>query len=454
MHAAWIAIALWLGAAAPVMAADTVTWNRQSGRVDADIAAWPLPRVLQVIRSRTGWQIYVEPDTEHTVTARFEGLKPADALRRLLGDVNFALLPQTDGPPKLFVYRHSVDAATQLVRTSEEGRSKPIENELLVILKPGIGGLPKHLEGRVVARLDAIGAYRLRFADGAAARKARAELEKDGDVASMETNLEIAPPAILEPLSMSSPPPFGLQPDVSPSADRVLVGLIDTAVQGDATFLKNFLQPGVALLGDYQPPADQITHGTAMAETILDGIARALQERGDGSGKVPVSILPVDVYGGAETTNTFDVARGLYEAITRHANIVNMSLAGDHQSPLLERIIGIATDHGVIVLAAAGNTPGTTPTYPAAELAVIAVTAADAQGNVAPWANHGAFVDAIAPGMNVVYLGDGAWLGSGTSFSTSWVTGWAAGFMASAGQSRSATRQQTLMRWGLDTGRR
>src|SRR5207249_4191221 len=151
-------------------------------RVEADIESWPLPRVLEGITSATGWHVYLEPGAEHTVTARFRGLKPADALRRLLGDLNFALLPQTDGPPRLFVYRHSPDAATELVRRDEAGKSKPIDNELLVILKPasrdGIDRLRRRLHARVVGRLDHLDAYRLRFEDEAAARKARAELER------------------------------------------------------------------------------------------------------------------------------------------------------------------------------------------------------------------------------------------------------------------------------------
>src|SRR5262249_30984270 len=133
-----------------------------------------------------------------------------------------------------------------------------------------------------------------------------------------------------------------------------------------------------------------------------------------------------------------------------HANVVNLSLAGDENSPLLQRVVGIATDRGVLVLAAAGNMPGTAPTYPAADPGVIAVTASDPKsGGVAPWADSGSFVDAIAPGVNVVYLKDAAWLGTGTSFSTSWVTGWAAGFMASASRSPATARQQTLLRWAL-----
>src|SRR5262249_29107028 len=154
--------------------------------------------------------------------------------------------------------------------------------------------------------------------------------------------------------AMSSPASFALTPDMSPSADKVIIGLVDTAIQGDPTF-KNFLQPTVSLAGDYTPSASQITHGTAMAETILDGIQRALAESGDGSRPVPVSILPIDVYGSAETTTTFDVARGMYEAMTQHANIINLSLGGDQASPLLQQLVAMAADRGVLVFAAAGN---------------------------------------------------------------------------------------------------
>lgn len=443
-----VALAIFLGGATPSQTADTFAWNASERRVAADIDAWPLSRVLQRIAAATGWEVWVEPDTAHAVTAHFDRLEPAAALRRLLGDLNFALLPQVEGRPKLFVYRHSVEAATQLVRTPVDRKTKPIDDELLVVTTVPIDALAKRLGARVAGRLDAVGAYRLRFDDEAAARKARAALEHDGDATSVEGNLAIAPPGVLEPLAMSSPSPMRLEPDISPATDKVVVGLIDTAVQASGSAIAPFLQPGVALAGD-TPPFDGITHGTAMAETILDGIARALADRGDGSRKVPVSIVPIDVYGGAEMTNSFDVARGLWEALDRHANVINLSLAGDHESALMQRIINLATDRGVLVFAAAGNTPGTVPTYPAADPSAIAVTAADAQGNVAPWANRGAFVDAIAPGANVVHFQDRAWFGIGTSFSTSWVSGWAAGFMSSARLPFAATRERTLLRWGM-----
>src|ERR1051326_4166644 len=90
----WMALALSLGASAPARAADALVWRAAESRVDAQVEAWPLERVLQTITAATGWQVYVEPGTEHAVTARFTDLKPADALLRLLGELNFALLPR------------------------------------------------------------------------------------------------------------------------------------------------------------------------------------------------------------------------------------------------------------------------------------------------------------------------------------------------------------------------
>ena len=104
---------------------------------------------------------------------------------------------------------------------------------------------------------------------------------------------------------------------------------------------------------------------------------------------------------------------------------------------------------GVLFFAAAGNSPVTAPTFPAADPGVIAVTAGDAQGNLATYANRGSFVQAIAPGLNVVHFQNQAWFGTGTSFSTAWVGGWAAGAMVNSGQNASQIQNQTLARWGI-----
>jgi hypothetical protein len=456
------AVVLVLLSAVPGAATDGLVWRAAERRVDADVRAWPLPRVLDAIAAATGWEVFVEPGVEYAVTARFEGLKPADALLRLFGDLSFALIPRPAGPAaaptRLLVYRRAPGDATERVevaRRARAGRAIPIPDELVVSLKRSaktdVDALAKRIGGTVVARLDGARAYRLRFDGEDAARRARGTLGREGDVEAIEANFSIAPPATLEPLPPIGPVrPAVLTPDIAPATDQVLVGLVDEAVQANAMSLEGFLRPGVALAGDWQPPADRITHGTAMAETILEGVAQALRDGGDGRTGVPLAILPIDVYGDAERTTTFDVARGLAEALARHVNVVNLSLSSDTDSPLVRSLIRDAARNGVLVFGAAGNEPVDTPTYPAAYPATIAVTASDGDGAIAPWANRGPFVDAMAPGTNVFQFADRPWLGTGTSVSTGWVSGWAAGYMMSRPRPSSAeVKGATLQRWGL-----
>ena len=454
MCLAWV---FCLRSVLPMNAADSLVWRAEKNQVDAEIESWPLSEVLESISSATGWQIYLEPDTEYTVTTRFHNLKPADALRRLLGELNFALLPQTNAPARLFIYRNSVHEATQLIRVAKKSRpeaaGKAIPNELIVRLKPGakesIDALAKRLGAKIAGRLDGLNAYRLQFDDAAAAQNARAELGNDGDVDSIENNFTIATPGNLQPLAASSSLPPSLKPDVSPSSDKIILAMIDTAVQRQGSVAKDFLLPPISLYDDYQPPSDKITHGDGIAETMLNGLAQAARDCGDNDGTVPVSFLNIDVFGPNENTSTFNIAQGIYAALNKHANIVNMSLGGDGDSPLVRSLIQDGTSHGVVFVASAGNTPVTTPTYPAADPGVIAVTAGDPRGNIASYANRGSFVQAMAPGVNVLHYGGQAWLGTGTSFSSARVSGWAAGNMAGCGSTASQIPALTLRRWAM-----
>lgn len=98
------------------LAADTLVWHTNAALVSADIRAEKLPWLLEKLTSSTGWQVYVEPEVSHTVSAKFKNLAPGEALRLLLGDLNFALIPEHNASPKLFVFRTSMGKATQRVQ--------------------------------------------------------------------------------------------------------------------------------------------------------------------------------------------------------------------------------------------------------------------------------------------------------------------------------------------------
>jgi hypothetical protein len=216
-------------------------------------------------------------------------------------------------------------------------------------------------------------------------------------------------------------PPLQLKVRAPSGEGRAIVGLIDTAVQKLDGGLNDFLLPAIRVAGDPQLPADAPSHGTAMAETLLRGLQTAA------GGSSAAQVLPVDVYGPNAMTTTFDVATGVYKAVNGGATILNLSLGSDGDSPFLHDLLRSASAQGALIFAAAGNVPTTAPTYPAAYSEVIAVTAGDRQGQIASYANRGAFVDLVAPGASIIYFNGQPYYVSGTSAATAFVSGLAAG---------------------------
>jgi hypothetical protein len=410
--------------------ADTFNWNTNQNRVTADVQSGNLSPVLGKIIGATGWQIYIEPGTTHTVSAKFKNVPPGEALRLLLGDLNFALVPETNHPSKLFVFRTFRQNATELVRApkAEGTRGKVIPNELIVSLKPGasIDALAKLLGAKVLGRLPGRNTYRLQFDDADATDAARTQLTENPDVVSVDNNYSIDRPQLASEGLPQAPGPPHLQLTPPPNNGRVIVGLIDTAVQPLGNGLDDFLLKPLSVAGDPQNNPNQPTHGTSMAETILRSLEQATK------GSTSVQILPVDVYGPNATTTTFDVAAGIAQAINGGANVINLSLGSEGDSPYLRDLIKDAIQKNIAFFAAAGNQPVTTPFYPAAysDIGVNAVTATS-QGQIAPYANRGPFVTEAAPGTSLFYFNGQSWVAVGTSSAAATATGMAAGYMDS-----------------------
>lgn len=81
--------------------------------------------------------------------------------------------------------------------------------------------------------------------------------------------------------------------------------------------------------------------------------------------------------------------------------IVNFSFGGTGRSVLFERLIGGHRRRGVVFVAAAGNEGSCVEQYPAALDSVIGVAGLGPDGP-APWSNYGNWVDACAPGTDIV----------------------------------------------------
>ena len=408
-------------------ASDTLSWNTNQNGVSADIKSMDLRELLEQVAAASGWQVYLEPGTARDVSAKFKSLPPGEALRLLLRDLNFALVPRTNAGPRLYVFRTSQANATQRIRPSAAKASdrsrKAIPNELIVRLKPGakIDDIARSLGAKVIGRVDGLNTYLLEFTDEAAAQAARQSLLNNPDVAAIDSNFPIEPPPAPQLLAGGAGPDWNLKPKDNTGPCQIVVGLIDTSVSPPGNGMDSFLLPSISVAGDSQTAPGGLTHGTAMAQTILQGIQAST------GGKTSVKILPVNVYGANSSTTTFDVGQGIYQAINAGADVINLSLGGSGDSAFLHSLITSATKQGVVFFGAAGNEPVTTPTYPAAYPEVIAVTASDPNGQIAPYANRGSFVSMMEPGTSLVSYQGQSYLVSGTSSATASASGFAAG---------------------------
>lgn len=443
--------------ATPIALPIVLRWNADSSRLTASIRKVGLSRVLGRLARTTGWKIRVEPATYRSVDVAFTNLSPAVALPRILGEFSFSFASTEKGGKELRIYRSSADAATKAIDPidDEEFQARPgaIPNEWIVRLRPGSKLSPeelaKRLNARVVGRMDDLRTFRLRFDSADDASSARGTLLADPEVAGLENNIRLPIP---EPGVSGGPPSESvtLRPRTS-GGDQVVVALIDTSVQSLSSSMESLLLGRVSV-ADGSPVADGVpTHGTVMAQDILQGVGRT-DTGGDGT---RVRILPVDVYGSEVSTTTWNVVRGLEAAAARGATVFNLSLGGAEDSPLLDEAIASIRAQGGLVLAATGNTPGVGLTYPSASPGALGVTAVDSTGIPAGYANTGPQARLAGPGTTLIQFGGQNWVTQGTSGATAWVSGLAAGWMSQSGATASQAGQwlQTAVPFKPPAGR-
>jgi type II secretory pathway component GspD/PulD (secretin) len=413
---------------AMAQATSSVTWDAARDRVTADVQKQPLFQTLEDVAHQTGWHIFVEPEAARLVDVKFKNLPSGEALHKLLGNLNFAFVPMTNEASQLYVFLTAQGNATRALGIPVATKSsKPsyVTNELIVKLKPGadIDAIAKSVGARVVGRDDALGIYRLQFDSAADMEAALAKLKTNDAVAAVDHNYYYDAPQKPQPLANAPANQTKLTLDDSKTGDpcHPIVAVIDTQVNSLGSDLDKFVMKPVSVVGDKISGADGLTHGTAMVNAALDAIAQS------SGGHSAVKILPVVVYDSGEQTTTWNVARGVQAAVNGGASVLNMSLGGGGDSAVLDDIIQQALAKGVVIFAAAGNQPVTTPTYPAAIPGVNAVTALGSPGQLASYANYGNFVSMALPGANVVQQGNQSFVVQGTSTATAYASGVAAG---------------------------
>ncbi len=198
----------------------------------------------------------------------------------------------------------------------------------------------------------------------------------------------------------------------------VVVAVIDTGVDPAHPDLAGRVLPEIDLLPEVTPAPEQNSHGTRVASII----AGSLNAVGMAGVAPQATILPVSALDPAGYGDSATVAAGIIAATNAGARVINLSLGGPDQDPILDEACAYAFAKGAVVVAAGGNSylSGNQVQYPAASPNVLAVASVDRTGNPSGFSNTGPHIDIAAPGEAVLAAlpGVGYDEESGTSFAS------------------------------------
>jgi hypothetical protein len=256
----------------------------------------------------------------------------------------------------------------------------------------------------------------------------------------------------------------GLNGSVGDAA--IVIGIADTGVNGAHVDLVTNVQAGFDYADNYTSPegagtttcplgetpysgggctipaginSDQVGHGTLVAST-----ADANGSNGHIAGVCWLcSIEPIKLFGSNGNFTTVDLeVQAFVDAanstgtvgnpcntcrLPYKPNVINMSFGGPIFSNFEDDGINYALQHGIVLVAAAGNSGNSDLSFPAAYPGVIAVSAVNGNNQIAPFSTQGAFVALSAPGVQMYgasSAGSTAYQsGDGTSFASPMVSG-------------------------------
>ena len=171
--------------------------------------------------------------------------------------------------------------------------------------------------------------------------------------------------------------------------------------------------------GNSQNVIDNFGHGTHIAGIIHDIIPEAQL----------LIIKVLDRYGYGTIDN---VTHGIYYALDKGANIINISIGYEDPDDELKAAIETAEIKNVPVICAAGN--NNTIEYPAQY--GISVGSIDNKGNVSEFSTNNATLYALGEDIESTYLNDSYEILTGTSMATAKMTGYIAKYIMNNGDTQ------------------
>jgi Subtilase family len=213
---------------------------------------------------------------------------------------------------------------------------------------------------------------------------------------------------------------------LAPPGPGMPVTLVDTGV--DFSHQEFVGRPNLIPLDEQQPQPLGGVHGTAVASVV------GAPQNGVGLvGIYPQAIIrsyDASLGDGTQLPSS-EIAAGIIAASAAGKSVINLSIGGPQDDPVIDSAILRAVRGGSLVVAASGNSgkQGNWLTYPAADPHVFTVAATTPDDQVADFSTESPYVDIAAPGVGIPVASalDNSYQNEdGTSFSSPMVAGAAA----------------------------
>jgi len=224
---------------------------------------------------------------------------------------------------------------------------------------------------------------------------------------------------------------------VEQAASGITIGVVDTGADLSAPDIAAKSPVTYNVITGSSAVEDQDGHGTFVASLAAGATEAGAGVSGFGG---DAQLMIVQANRTATTFTDVDEAAGIVWAVDHGARIINLSIGGCTTSQVESDAVNYAISHGVLIVAAAGNSgnAGDAPSYPAALLGPngLAVAASTPTGARAPFSTTGSYVSLAAPGVGV--LGATTPTASTTAFPRAALPGIAGTYAYGTGTSYSA----------------
>ncbi len=189
--------------------------------------------------------------------------------------------------------------------------------------------------------------------------------------------------------------------DITRGSETLVVAVLDTGIDRDhPEFVGRSIQGHDFVNGDDDPTFDH-PHGLWTTGLLAANADNSFGVAGVNHRSV---ILPVKVLDQDNSGTDWNLVQGLAYAVDNGARVISMSLVNYPESEALKDALRYAREHGVVLVACAGNkgVGNADESWPGASPLCITVGATDATDQRASFSGTGQALDVVAPGAGVV----------------------------------------------------